>query len=105
MEKQRLILSFYLQEDVVSLAEFFLGKNLCTNTQGEYTSGMIVKTEPTNPLNITTPTPSETRGRPAPKRCFSEGALLTSISSMAHTNSSTSSPTKQVSPHVVLVRD
>ncbi|XOD69331.1 MAG: DNA-3-methyladenine glycosylase [Flavobacteriales bacterium AspAUS03] len=37
--------SFYTQEDVISLAQAFLGKFLCTQIDGKYTCGMIVETE------------------------------------------------------------
>ena len=37
--------SFYLGEQVVDLSEAILGKYLCTNIDGCYTSGMIVETE------------------------------------------------------------
>jgi DNA-3-methyladenine glycosylase len=37
--------SFYLDAQVVDLSEALLGKYLCTNIDGYYTSGMIVETE------------------------------------------------------------
>lgn len=37
--------SFYLQKDVVDIAKQCLGKRLCTNIDGQYTSGIIVETE------------------------------------------------------------
>jgi DNA-3-methyladenine glycosylase len=37
--------SFYLDSQVVDLSEALLGKFLCTNIEGCYTSGMIVETE------------------------------------------------------------
>ena len=36
---------FYLQEDVVSLAQQLLGKRLCTRIDGKITSGIITETE------------------------------------------------------------
>lgn len=36
---------FYLNTDVVKLAQELLGKKLCTLINGQYTSGMIVETE------------------------------------------------------------
>ncbi len=38
-------LSYYLQEDVVALAQDLLGKHLVTNINGQLTAGMIVETE------------------------------------------------------------
>jgi len=37
--------SFYLEEDVVSLARKLLGKKICTYFQGQLTSGLITETE------------------------------------------------------------
>lgn len=37
--------SFYLKKDVVKLSRDLLGKFLCTNIKGQYTSGMITETE------------------------------------------------------------
>ena len=37
--------SFYQNEDVVSLAKNLLGKKLCTNFHGQFTSGIITETE------------------------------------------------------------
>ncbi|HEY4800500.1 MAG TPA: DNA-3-methyladenine glycosylase [Bacteroidia bacterium] len=36
---------FYLQEDVVQIARELLGKVLCTNISGKFTSGIITETE------------------------------------------------------------
>ncbi len=37
--------SFYHRDDVVQISKDLLGKVLCTNINGEFTSGMIVETE------------------------------------------------------------
>jgi len=36
---------FYLRNDVVQVAKDLIGKVLCTNIEGEFTSGLIVETE------------------------------------------------------------
>jgi DNA-3-methyladenine glycosylase len=41
----RVPLNFYSSEDVVSISKALLGKVLCTNIDGAYTSGVIVETE------------------------------------------------------------
>ncbi|HET6991451.1 MAG TPA: DNA-3-methyladenine glycosylase [Bacteroidia bacterium] len=43
--KKLLPKSFYNHHDVVSLAKKLLGKRLCTNINGKYTSGIITETE------------------------------------------------------------
>lgn len=43
--KKRLPKSFFLREDVVQLSRELLGKRLCTNINGQYTSGIITETE------------------------------------------------------------
>ena len=45
MEYPKLPRSFYQHHDVVELAQQLLGKFLCTNIDGEFTSGMITETE------------------------------------------------------------
>jgi DNA-3-methyladenine glycosylase len=44
-EVRKLPLSFYLREDVVQISKDLLGKYLCTNINGEITSGIITETE------------------------------------------------------------
>ncbi|MEQ9299615.1 MAG: DNA-3-methyladenine glycosylase [Cyclobacteriaceae bacterium] len=41
----KLLIDFYLREDVVEIAKDLLGKTLVTNFDGVYTSGVIVETE------------------------------------------------------------
>lgn len=45
MSPSRLPLSFYRQSDVVSIARQLVGKVLCTNFDGQLTSGIITETE------------------------------------------------------------
>jgi DNA-3-methyladenine glycosylase len=45
---QKLSPAFYQNEDVVSVAEQLLGKHLCTNMEGQFTSGIITETEAYN---------------------------------------------------------
>lgn len=42
---QKLPESYYLQADVVRLAKGLIGKRLCTNINGVFTSGIITETE------------------------------------------------------------
>ena len=43
--KNRIGKSFYLDKNVVVLAKKLLGKKLCTNFHGQFTSGIIIETE------------------------------------------------------------
>lgn len=45
MNKHKLPPDFYLRDDVVAIAKELLGKKLCTNFNGGFTSGIIVETE------------------------------------------------------------
>ena len=41
----KLDLSFYMHDDVVAISKALLGKTLCTNIDGKYTSAIITETE------------------------------------------------------------
>lgn len=45
MNENKLEAAFYLRDDVVQIARELLGKKLCTQIGGEFTSGIIVETE------------------------------------------------------------
>ena len=41
----KLALDWYLNDDVVAMAQLLLGKTLCSQVNGEVTKGVIVETE------------------------------------------------------------
>jgi DNA-3-methyladenine glycosylase len=45
MQAQRLSAKIYLQKDVVAFARKLLGKIICTQIEGQFTSGIIIETE------------------------------------------------------------
>lgn len=51
MSYKKLEAPFYQRDDVVKISRELLGKQLCTNIDGFYTSGMIVETEAYNGRN------------------------------------------------------
>ena len=48
MAHNKLGTDFYERDDVVQISKDLLGKVLCTNIKGEFTSGIIVETEAYN---------------------------------------------------------